>query len=109
MNGRPSASSMSWTVQICGWSSAEADRASRRKRSVAVRGQIVGEEPEGDEPAELDVLGLVDDAHPATADRIDDAIVALVMRDVLWLPSCLGWTNMLLLNLGYVVRPRLHA
>jgi hypothetical protein len=36
MNSRPSSvSSMSWTVQIFGWSSADAALASRVKRSLA--------------------------------------------------------------------------
>ena len=35
MNGRPSCSPISWIVQMCGWFSADAVRASRRNRSRA--------------------------------------------------------------------------
>ena len=50
----PSCSSMSWMVQMCGWFSAEAARASRRNRSSACASLAtsVRQELERDEPAE---------------------------------------------------------
>ena len=50
MKCRPSASSMSWMVQMFGWFSAEAARASRWKRSSACgsRGELFGQELQGD-------------------------------------------------------------
>ena len=36
---------------------------------------IVGQEFQRDKAVELDVLGLVDDTHPATAELLDNAVV----------------------------------
>ena len=35
---------------------------------LRVPGELLGQELQGDPPAELEVLGLVDDAHAAAAD-----------------------------------------
>ena len=37
--------------------------------------QIVGQKFERDKPVQLRVLGLVNHAHPATAELLDDAVV----------------------------------
>ena len=68
---------MSWIVQMCGWLSAEAARASRSKRSSAgaIVGQLRRQELQRDVPAEPQVLGPVDDAHAAAAELFDDAVV----------------------------------
>ena len=64
-------------VQMFGWFSAEAVRASRRKRSVVWRivGAVVRQELQRDRPAELDVFGLIHDAHAARAERFENAVV----------------------------------
>ena len=46
-------------------------------QGLRIFGDIVGQELEGDEAAEFEVFGLVDDTHAATAEFFDDA----VMRD----------------------------
>ena len=43
--------------------------------SLRVSGDLVGQELQGDEAAELNVLGLVDDTHAAAAEFLDDAVV----------------------------------
>ena len=40
-----------------------------------VFGDFVGQKLQGDEAVELDVLGLVDNPHPATAQLLNDAVV----------------------------------
>ena len=78
MKVRPSASSISWIVQIFGWFSAEAALASRRKRlSTWGPRDVLRQEFERDKAAKLDVLGLVYDTHRAGAEFPDDVI----MRD----------------------------
>ena len=64
-------------VQIFGWFSADAACASRRNRSSArgSRGNVVREEFQGDEAAQPGVLGLIDDAHAASAELGNDAVV----------------------------------
>jgi hypothetical protein len=58
-------------VQMLGWFSALAARASRRKRSEPEdRGQVIGEF-ESDEAAEFRVFRLIDDAHPAAAEFLE--------------------------------------
>ena len=44
-------------------------------QSLRVFGHIVGEKFQGDEAVQLDVLGLVDHAHAATAKLLDDPVV----------------------------------
>ena len=87
MKGRPWSSSASWIVQMCGWLSGEAARASRLKRSTAWRvpGQLVRQELERHLAAEARVFGLVDDAHAAAADLLEDPVVREGLADhVLW-------------------------
>ncbi len=43
--------------------------------SLRVFGYVVGQELEGDKATELHILSLVDHAHPATAEFLDDAVV----------------------------------
>src|SRR4029077_9490256 len=40
-----------------------------------VLGDLIGQKLQGDKPAESDVLGLIDDTHPAAADLLNNAIV----------------------------------
>ncbi len=77
MNGLPSCSSTSWIVQMLGCWSEEAARASRCSRSSACasRRQLLGQELQRDAAAELQILGLVDDAHAAAAELREDAVV----------------------------------
>ena len=42
---------------------------------LRVFGYLVGQELEGNKPTELDVLGLVDHSHAATAKLLNDAVV----------------------------------
>ena len=44
--------------------------------SVRVFGHFIRQELEGNKPAELHILSLIDHAHPATAELLDDAVVA---------------------------------
>ena len=43
---------------------------------LRVFGYFVWQELEGNKPAELHILSLIDDAHPAAAQLFDDAVVA---------------------------------
>ena len=52
---------------------------------LRVVGYIVGQELQGDEAAELGVLGLVDDAHAAAAELFDDAVVRDGLADHGWI------------------------
>ena len=78
MNILPSASSISWTVQMLGWSRAAAAWASRENRSFACESYVHSErkEFEGDSALELAVLRLIDDAHPSPAQLFDDLVSA---------------------------------
>ncbi len=49
--------------------------AAETLQGLRVLGYIVGQEFQSDEAAEARVLGLVDDAHPAAAELLDDAVV----------------------------------
>jgi hypothetical protein len=49
--------------------------AAETLESVRVTDQIIGEEFESDEAAEIRVFGLVDDAHAAAAQLFNDAVV----------------------------------
>ena len=44
-------------------------------QSLAVLGKMFGEELQGDEPAELGVLGLVHHTHPAATQLLEDAVM----------------------------------
>ena len=56
-------------VQMLGWLSAEAARASRLNRSSpAVARELVRQKLQRDESAKLDVFGLIHHAHSAAAD-----------------------------------------
>ncbi len=78
-NGCPSSCPISWMVQMLGWLRAEAARASRRKRSNAcgscATSYIVRKKFKGDKSAERDVLSLVDHAHTAAPEFLDNAVV----------------------------------
>jgi len=63
-------------VQIWGWSRAEAARfALKAFQGLAVLGKMFGEELQGDEPAELGILGLVDHTHAAATQLLEDAVM----------------------------------
>ena len=66
-------------VQMLGWFSADAARASLRKRSRACGSlrHLVRKELQSDHAAEFEVFGFVDHTHPAATELLDDA----VMRD----------------------------
>jgi hypothetical protein len=66
-------------VQMLGWLSAEAARASRRKRCR-----------QGHRAAQLGIFGLVDYPHAAAAEFFYDAIVGDRLADQLPHPG-LGW------------------
>src|SRR5215470_6842210 len=44
-------------------------------QSLAVLGKMFREELQGDEPAELDVLGLIDHTHPAATQLLEDTVM----------------------------------
>jgi hypothetical protein len=44
-------------------------------QSLRVFGYIVGQKFQGDETVQLNILGLVDDAHASTAKLLDDPVV----------------------------------
>src|SRR5215469_8091352 len=77
MNVWPSYFAISYTVQILGWFSADAARASLRKRSSACGSVATSSRRnfKATKATEFDVLGLVDHTHPATAQLLDDAVV----------------------------------
>jgi hypothetical protein len=64
-------------VQMLGWFSADAALrfALEAGQSLRIFGNIVGQELEATKAVQLYVLGLVDDAHPAAAQLLDDAVV----------------------------------
>ena len=49
--------------------------ALKARQRLRVSGNLVGQKLQGDKAAERDVLGFVDDAHPAAAEFLDDAVV----------------------------------
>src|SRR5215467_9087738 len=51
--------------------------AAKAHQSLRILGHLVRKEFQSNEAVQFRVLGLIDDAHPATADLLDDA----VMRD----------------------------
>jgi hypothetical protein len=73
-------------VQMLGWFSAEAARASSAKafQRLLVLGSVFRQEFQGDESPEFSILCLVDDAHPASTKFLQH----LVVRDNL--PNELG-------------------
>ena len=83
MKGCPSMSSMSWMVQMPGWLSWEAARASRRKRSSDLRSfdQVLGNELQGDVAAQARVFRLVHHPHAATAELAHNVIVGDCLAD----------------------------
>ena len=79
----PSCSSIAKTVQMLGWFSADAARASRWKRSSeepSLR-ELGRQELQRDVAAEAGVLRLVDDAHPAAPETADDGVVGDTFPD----------------------------
>ena len=66
---------------MLGWSRAEAVRASRSKRSsdLGILGEFFGQEFQGDEAAEFEIFGLIDDAHSAAAEFLHNAVVRNVL------------------------------
>ena len=75
---------------MLGWLSAEAARASRRKRSerLWVFSYVVRQEFQSDEATEFGVLRLVNDTHPTAAELFHDAIVGDRLAD--HLQECYG-------------------
>ena len=70
-------------VQMFGWFSADAARASRRKRSRACGSceRLVGQELEGHETAEGGVFRFVDHAHATAAQKFHNAVVGNGLSD----------------------------
>ena len=77
MKGRPSSSPSSWIVQMCGWVSAEASRASRSNRDEPRRLPVIFPAQELDRhlAVETHVLAAIDDAHAALAELLEHAVV----------------------------------
>ena len=73
MNPCPSCSAMSWITQTFGWMTAEAVRASWRKRALSRK------ELQSDEAIKSCVVGLIDNTHTPLAQLFND----LVVRDCL--------------------------
>ena len=48
---------------------------------LRIAGHVVGQELQSHEAAKLGVLGLVDDAHTAAAELLDDAVVGNGLAD----------------------------
>ena len=65
---------------MCGWSRFAAASASARKRATSLSVAKVPREDhlEGDDPVQADLPGLVDDAHPAPGDLLQQLVVAEV-------------------------------
>ena len=77
------------------WDGSGRKRHAPRGESVQglrVLGHFVGQEFQGDEAPKLGVLGLVDDAHPAAAQFLDDAVVRDGLAD--------HWTRILRCEFG---------
>ena len=70
-------------VQMLGWLSAEAARASRWKRSTACGSlrHLGRQELQGDASAEAQVLRLIHDAHAAPAQLLEDPVVRDSLAD----------------------------
>jgi hypothetical protein len=49
--------------------------ALKRLQGLAVLGKMFREELQGDEPAELDVLGLINHTHPAATQLLENAVM----------------------------------
>jgi len=64
-------------VQIWGWfqSGGGARFALKALQSLAVLGKMFRQELQGDEAAELDVLGLIDHTHPAATQLFQNAVM----------------------------------
>ena len=64
-------------VQIWGWfqSGGGARFALKTLQSLAVLSKMFRQELQGDEPAELDVLGLVHHTHPAATKLLENPVV----------------------------------
>ena len=64
-------------MQILGWFSAEAARASRWKRERACGSLAAScvQEFQRDKAMKLHILGFVDNTHPPAAQFLDDAVV----------------------------------
>ena len=64
---------------MCGWSRLAAASASAEAGHVARRGQLALQDHlEGDDAVEADLPGLVDDAHAAAGDLLQQFVVAEV-------------------------------
>ena len=63
--------------------------AAETLQSLRVLGYVIQQEFQRDEAPKLGVLGLVDDAHPATAEFLDDAVVGNGLTDKLG--ACGHW------------------
>ena len=64
--------------------------AAKSFQSLRIVGNMVGEEFEGYEATKIDILGLVDDSHPATAEFLDDAVMRDRLADHWCEILCLG-------------------
>ncbi len=58
--------------------------APKAVQGLRISGDLIGQEFQGDEAAELGVLSLIDDTHTATAELLDDAVVRDGLADHWW-------------------------
>ena len=83
--------SIPWMVQMLGWFSEDAARASRWKRCRSVSSlAIAGERNFSDVAAEARILGFVHYSHPAFAELGRDAVVRNGIPDHNRIPLCLN-------------------
>jgi hypothetical protein len=74
MKVRPSASSISWIVQMFE-GGRSLDLPLEAAESLCVVDEVVGKELQGDVAAELEVFRLIHHAHSPAADPADDAVM----------------------------------
>ena len=81
--GWPLSSPMSWMVQMFGWFERRGGLrlALEAAERLLIPGHVIGKELQSDETAEASVFGLVNDAHPAAAQLLDDAVMRNGLAD----------------------------
>src|SRR5580698_5026887 len=79
--------------------------ALKTAEGLCIFGYVVGQELEGNKPSQLYVLGLVDHAHTAAAEFLDDAVVRDGLADH-WRESYVGETRKSMKATGLAVAER---